>query len=1085
MTTQHEHNKNRSTIKKQHHFSIRKLSGGIASIAIGATLLLGAGQTANAMEDKVDTVNEATTATDDSQSEPVAADDATATEKAEAPTAENTDDETESNDGVTEEVQGSDATDSSDVNADDANANSVSADDSTADDGTSSGEESEAAEEEETGTAVTNKEREFYNEDETLESTVGSDEAADNATTEATTDKEESAVSEENEAHDFGFIVKKEAEDAKSVMDDYLKHPSKVSHENGKTYVNFTLLNPNWWKMFELYNGDEKLNMTTLEENDDKRVVKVEVPSGVSELTSKVHIVVPFINYDNKYTTRVIFDEAVPEAPKVEKEAPKEETPKAEPEAPKTETPKDDKVTEEKPKEETPKSETPKEETPSEVTEDQDENLVSADKEGQDFGFIVKKEKEDARSVSDRYFEHPSIISHENGKTFVTFTLKRPDFWKKFELYNGDEKLNTTIVEDTEEKRVVKVEVPTGVSALTSKLHLYIPYGDTYDYDITTRVVFDKAIPDGSQVAPEAPKAEPETPKSDAETPKSEPEAPKTDTETPKADAETPKADQEQTSKLREDIKNKEIHNKTVDGEKRPINFKVINPKDNSEIFYYAAMIKDPANIVFDGDQPILELRVDAPSTWLEFDLFDGDKKLDYDVVSYDTENEVATIRVKVNENTKELKVKGTALALGSKTEHELGHIVFDKPITKDASNYATAEDYKKQKDREKYDKAITLEDKVRELEKLIDKVSDDEKPQLQEELKGLKDKLAKELETAVTEFEKAPVTNVDTSNAKDRNFKVLHSSKEDQSHMDFEVEHPAKLVEYNGKKMLAVTLKHDSMWKDFQVEGEDGYKRPITISKDSEKDTRTILFPVVEGKDFYNAIIKIHLITPHIEYEGSYHVRIKDLGDAAETATPEPTPSTEPTPAPTPEPSPAPDNKQEPTKDQPSTATPDQKQEPAKDQPSTATPDQKPAPTTDQKQEPTKDQQPTVKPDQKAEPVVNVSTKPTTEPAKDQVNTNKEEQKSVEPVASKDKVEPAKQGANKEKEETESTKQEASKEKATTEQPKEQAKKQENKNELPNTGELDNTQYALFGSLIAGLGSLFFIGRRKTKNSK
>ncbi|MCJ0911233.1 NEAT domain-containing protein [Mammaliicoccus sciuri] len=1070
MTTQHEHNKNRSTIKKQHHFSIRKLSGGIASIAIGATLFLGAGQTANAMEDKVDTVNEATTATDDSQSEPVAADDATATEKAEAPAAENTSDETESNDGVTEEVQGSDATDSSD----DANANSATEDNTTAEDETSSGEESEAAEEEETGTAVTNKERAFYIGDETLESTVGSDEAADNATTAAATDKEKSAVSEENEAHDFGFIVKKEAEDAKSVMDDYLEHPSKVSHENGKTYVNFTLLNPNWWKMFELYNGDEKLNMTTLEENDDKRVVKVEVPSGVTELTSKVHIVVPFINYDNKYTTRVIFDNAVPEAPKVEteipkeetpkaepeapkEETPKEETPKAEPEAPKAETPKDDKVTEETPKEETPKAETPKEETPSEVTEDQDENLVSADKEGQDFGFIVKKEKEDARSVSDRYFEHPSIISHENGKTFVTFTLKRPDFWKKFELYNGDEKLNTTIVEDTEEKRVVKVEVPTGVSALTSKLHLYIPYGDTYDYDITTRVVFDKAIPDGSQVAPEAPKAEPET----------------------------PKADQEQTSKLREDIKNKEIHNKTVDGEKRPINFKVINPKDNSEIFYYAAMIKDPANIVFDGDQPILELRVDAPSTWLEFDLFDGDKKLDYDVVSYDTENEVATIRVKVNENTKELKVKGTALALGSKTEHELGHIVFDKPITKDASNYATADDYKKQKDREKYDKAITLEDKVRELEKLIDKVSDDEKPQLQEELKGLKDKLAKELETAVTEFEKAPVTNVDTSNAKDRNFKVLHSSKEDQSHMDFEVEHPAKLVEYNGKKMLAVTLKHDSMWKDFQVEGEDGYKRPITISKDSEKDTRTILFPVVEGKDFYNAIIKIHLITPHIEYEGSYHVRIKDLGDAADTATPEPTPSTEPTPAPTPEPSPAPDNKQEPTKDQQPTATPDQKQEPAKDQPSTATPDQKPAPTTDQKQEPTKDQQPTVKPDQKAEPVVNVSTKPTTEPAKDQVNTNKEEQKSVEPVAIKDKVEPAKQEANKEKAETESTKQEASKEKATTEQPKEQAKKQENKNELPNTGELDNTQYALFGSLIAGLGSLFFIGRRKTKNSK
>ncbi|WP_158258783.1 NEAT domain-containing protein [Mammaliicoccus sciuri] len=1030
MTTQHEHNKNRSTIKKQHHFSIRKLSGGIASIAIGATLFLGAGQTANAMEDKVDTVNEAAATTEDSQSEPVAADDASAAETAEAPAAENVVNETESNDGVTEEIQGSDATDSSDVNADDASANSVSADDSTADDGTSSGEESEAKEE--SDTTDSSNETRLSHEDETLESAVGSDEAEDNATTEATTDKEESAVSEENEAHDFGFIVKKEAEDAKSVMDDYLEHPSKVSHENGKTYVNFTLLNPNWWKMFELYNGDEKLNMTTLEENDDKRVVKVEVPSGVSELTSKVHIVVPFINYDNKYTTRVIFDEAVPEAPKVEPEAPKEET--------------------------------------------------------------------------------------------------------------------------------------------------------------------------------------------------------------PKSDTEAPKADQEQTSKLREGVKNKEIHNKPVDGEKRPINFKVINPKDNSEMFYYSAMIKDPANIVFDGDQPLLELRVDAPSTWLEFDLFDGDKKLDYEVVSYDTNNEVATIRVKVNKNTQELKVKGTALALDSKTELELGHIVFDKLITKDASNYATADDYKKQKDREKYDKAITLEDKVRELEKLINKVSDEEKPQLQEELKGLKDKLAKELESAVTEFEKAPVTNVDTSKAKDRNFKVLHSSKEDQSHMDFEVEHPAKVVEHNGKKMLAITLKHDSMWKDFQVEGEDGYKRPITINKDGEKDTRTILFPIVEGKDFYNAIIKIHLITPNIDYEGSYHVRIKDLGEATDNTEPSPEPTPEPSPEPTPEPSseptntdgttvsadnegedfgfvvkkenndstsitdrffehpskvshengktfikftllrpefwknfelyngeeklnttilaedsekrivkvevpsgvtslisksrivnpydntdkeyttrvifdkaipgvsvvepeprpePTPEPSPEPTPEPSSEPTPepspeptpspalDNKQEPTKDQPSTATLDQKTAPTTDQKQEPTKDQQPTVKPDQKAEPVVNVSTKSTTKPAKEQVNTNKEEQKSVEPVASKDKVEAKKQEPNKEKAETESTKQELSKDKATTEQPKEQAKKQENKNELPNTGELDNTQYALFGSLIAGLASLFFIGRRKTKNSK
>ncbi|MBF9298188.1 LPXTG cell wall anchor domain-containing protein [Staphylococcus schleiferi] len=108
---------------------------------------------------------------------------------------------------------------------------------------------------------------------------------------------------------------------------------------------------------------------------------------------------------------------------------------------------------------------------------------------------------------------------------------------------------------------------------------------------------------------------------------------------------------------------------------------------------------------------------------------------------------------------------------------------------------------------------------------------------------------------------------------------------------------------------------------------------------------------------------------------------------------------------------------------------------------------------------------------DHKSEPAANNSMQPTTMSTKDQVMTNKDQQNSVMTVANKDKVE--------------STKQEKNKEKMATEQSKEQSKKQENKNELPNTGELDNTQYALFGSLIAGLGSLLLFGRRKTKNSK
>ena len=45
-------------------------------------------------------------------------------------------------------------------------------------------------------------------------------------------------------------------------------------------------------------------------------------------------------------------------------------------------------------------------------------------------------------------------------------------------------------------------------------------------------------------------------------------------------------------------------------------------------------------------------------------------------------------------------------------------------------------------------------------------------------------------------------------------------------------------------------------------------------------------MFPLEEGKDIYNTIIKIHLVTPEVEYEGSYHVRINDLGDVVDSGT-------------------------------------------------------------------------------------------------------------------------------------------------------------------------------------------------------
>ena len=54
-------------------------------------------------------------------------------------------------------------------------------------------------------------------------------------------------------------------------------------------------------------------------------------------------------------------------------------------------------------------------------------------------------------------------------------------------------------------------------------------------------------------------------------------------------------------------------------------------------------------------------------------------------------------------------------------------------------------------------------------------------------------------------------------------------------------------------------------------VEGQ----RVRTISKDAINNTRTIIFPYVEGKTLYDAIVKVHVKT--IDYDGQYHVRIVD----------------------------------------------------------------------------------------------------------------------------------------------------------------------------------------------------------------
>ena len=408
--------------------------------------------------------------------------------------------------------------------------------------------------------------------------------------------------------------------------------------------------------------------------------------------------------------------------------------------------------------------------------------------------------------------------------------------------------------------------------------------------------------------------------------------------------------------------------------------------------------------------------------------------------------------------------------------EYPLGKIVFEKPIVNEKNNYDSQSDYKKKKDREKYDNAKTLEDKIRELKKLINKVQDKEKESYTKELQDLENKLDKELKSAVTEFENAPITKVDINNPNERKITILHSSKPEQSHMDFEVKRPVQVIEQNGKKMLLVTLSHDSMWKDFQVEGKDGYKRPLTINRDKEKDERTIMFPLEEGKDIYNTIIKIHLVTPEVEYEGSYHVRINDLGDVVDSGTNMDKPAVKPEEKPMPsEPAMKPEEKPMPS-------------EPA------MKPEGKPMPTepATKPEEKLMPSEPVMKPEEKptpSEPVMKVEEKP--------MATKSEEKSDEKECNNKVKDMPMKDAKNTtsmtssmpEKQSNMSAmKQTNSKEmmkKDNKGKAEEKSKQKENKKALPKTGESEIVNTTLFGSLLAAFGAFFLFGKRKRKEEK
>lgn len=322
---------------------------------------------------------------------------------------------------------------------------------------------------------------------------------------------------------------------------------------------------------------------------------------------------------------------------------------------------------------------------------------------------------------------------------------------------------------------------------------------------------------------------------------------------------------------LREAIKNPAIKDKDHSApNSRPIDFEM-KKKDGTQQFYHYASSVKPARVIFTDSKPEIELGLQSGQFWRKFEVYEGDKKLPIKLVSYDTVKDYAYIRFSVSNGTKAVKIVSSTHFNNKEEKYDYTLMEFAQPIYNSADKFKTEEDYKAEKLLAPYKKAKTLERQVYELNKIQDKLPEKLKAEYKKKLEETKKALDEQVKSAITEFQNVQPTNEKMTDLQDTKYVVYESVENNESMMDTFVKHPIKTGMLNGKKYMVMEATNDDYWKDFMVEGE----RVRTISKDAKNNTRTIIFPYVEGKTLYDAIVKVHVKT--IDYDGQYHVRIVD----------------------------------------------------------------------------------------------------------------------------------------------------------------------------------------------------------------
>ncbi|MFS4793687.1 NEAT domain-containing protein [Staphylococcus aureus] len=427
----------------------------------------------------------------------------------------------------------------------------------------------------------------------------------------------------------------------------------------------------------------------------------------------------------------------------------------------------------------------------------------------------------------------PADVYYTKKKAEVELEINTASTWKKFEVYENNQKLPVRLVSYSpvpEDHAYIRFPVSDGTQEL--------------------KIVSSTQIDDG------------------AETNSNGNTNDKTNESSNQSDVnqQYPPADES----LQDAIKNPAIIDKEHTADNwRPIDFQMKNDKGERQFYHYASTV-EPATVIFTKTGPIIELGLKTASTWKKFEVYEGDKKLPVELVSYDSDKDYAYIRFPVSNGTREVKIV-SSIEYGENIHEDYDYtlMVFAQPITNNPDDYVDEETYNLQKLLAPYHKAKTLERQVYELEKLQEKLPEKYKAEYKKKLDQTRVELADQVKSAVTEFENVTPTNDQLTDLQEAHFVVFESEENSESVMDGFVEHPFYTATLNGQKYVVMKTKDDSYWKDLIVEG----KRVTTVSKDPKNNSRTLIFPYMPDKAVYNAIVKV--VVANIGYEGQYHVRI------------------------------------------------------------------------------------------------------------------------------------------------------------------------------------------------------------------